>query len=96
MINTTERNITASLSTHLDLTNLKAKKRPAGNGRDKKAKFAFVQDNGNATQRWKKETHPKVQGGFRLIDETGYCLWANAPQDFKRNKNSAFITAIPS
>lgn len=96
MINTTERNITATLSTHLSLSNLKAKKRPQGNGRGKRAKFAFVQDNGEDKQRWKKETSPRVSGAFRLIDETGYCLWANAPEDFKRNKNSAFVTAIPT
>jgi hypothetical protein len=97
MINTTERNITAAISTHLNLDNIDKKvKRPAGNCRGKRAKFAFVQDNGNQPQRWKKETHPKVSGGFRLIDETNYCLWANAPQDFKRNKASAFVTAIPT
>lgn len=96
MINTTERNITATLSTHLDVANpTKKVKRPAGNCRGKRSKFAFVQDNGDAKQMWKKETHPKVQGAFRLVDETNYCLWASQPQDFKRNKNSAFVTAIP-
>jgi len=95
MINTTERNITATISSHLNLNNLKAKKRPAGNGRNKRQKFAFVQDNGDAKQKWKKETHPSVPGAFRLVDETNYCLWANNPQDFKRHKSSAFVTTIP-
>jgi hypothetical protein len=95
MINTTERNITATISSHLNLNNLKTKKRPAGNGRNKKQKFAFVQDNGDAKQKWKKETHPSVPGAFRLVDETNYCLWANNPQDFKRHKSSAFVTTIP-
>ena len=45
-------------------------------------------------QRWKKETHPKVSGAFRLIDETGYCLFANNPKDFKRHKSSAYVTAL--
>ena len=95
MINTTERNITATLSVHLNLNNLKGKKRPQGNNRDKKSKMAFVQDNGDAKQMWKKETHPKVPGAFRLVDEGGYCLWVNAPKEMKRSKPSSYVTAVP-
>jgi len=94
MINTTERNITATLSTHLSLGETKTAKRPKGNMRNKKQKFAFVQDNGDEKQRWKKETHPKVPGAFRLVDETGSCLWANNPQDFKRHKKSAYVVSV--
>jgi len=94
MVNTTERNITATLSTHISLSNQKATKRPKGNKRNKNQNFLFVQDNGEDKQRWKKETHPSVSGAFRLIDETGYCLWANNPSDFKRSKKSAHLVSV--
>merc|ERR1711937_630079 len=45
---------------------------------------------------WKKETHSKVPGAFRLVDETNYCLWVNDPKEMKRNKNSAYVTAVPN
>ena len=94
MINTTERNITATISSHLSLGASKTAKRPAGNKRNNRQKYAFVQDNGSEKQRWKKETHKRAPGAFRLIDETGNCLWANAPKDFKRNKNSAYVVSV--
>jgi hypothetical protein len=62
--------------------------------RNKRQNFAFVQDNGDAKQMWKKETHARAPGAFRLIDETGYCLWANSPQDFKRGKSSSFVVSL--
>jgi len=49
-ISTTEQSINATLSTHMDVNDLRARKRPRGNKRNKQSKFALVKDNGNDTQ----------------------------------------------
>lgn len=94
-ISTTEQLINATLSTHMDIKDLRAVKRPRGNKRNKNAKFALVKDNGNDTQQWKLERHPsQPQNTWRLVDKTGACLNANDPQDFRRNKNSAYVVSV--
>jgi len=94
---TDEPYIKASISTHRDLNNHNAQKRPNGNKRFNKQKFAFIQDNDwiGYEQKWKMERH-KTQANniWRLVDTTGHCLTANAPQDFKRNKISSYVTAV--
>jgi hypothetical protein len=79
-ISTTETNITSTLSTHLNMNNHNSPKRPKGNKRIRGAKFAFVQDNGDDKQKWKKQRHPSQPADtFRLVDKTNHCLVANDP-----------------
>lgn len=94
---TAEPYIKASISTHRDINNLNAYKRPKGNKRYKKQKFAFVQDNDwiGYEQKWMLERHPKQDKKiWKLVDTTGHCLTANNPQDFKRNKISSYVTSV--
>lgn len=86
--------ITATISTHLNLKKHSSPKRPRGNKRRNGAKFAFVQDNGDDKQKWKKQRHPSQPADtFRLIDQTNHCLVANNPNDFKRTKSSAYVVS---
>merc|ERR1711937_763808 len=65
MINTTERNITATLSTHLSLGEKKTAKRPAGNKRNGKQKFAFVvsvKGRKGVCTFWEKHESPNGEG----------------------------------
>ena len=79
-ISTTETNITSTLSTHLNMNNHNSPKRPRGNKRRRMAKFAFVQDNGDDKQKWKKQFHRSQPADtFRLVDKTNHCLVANDP-----------------
>ena len=57
-LSTTEQSINATLSTHMDIKEMRCRKRPRGNKRNKQSKFALVKDNGNDTQEWKLERHP--------------------------------------
>jgi len=94
---TVEPYIKASISTHRDLNNHNAYKRPKGNKRYQKQKFAFVQDNDwiGYEQKWMLERH-KTQDKkvWRLVDTTNHCLVANNPQDFMRNKISSYVTSV--
>jgi len=79
------------------LNNHNAYKRPKGNKRFQKQKFAFVQDNDwiGYEQKWMLERHKtQVKTIWRLVDTTGHCLAANNPQDFKRNKISTYVTSV--
>lgn len=94
---TVEPYIKASISTHRDINNHNAYKRPKGNKRFKKQKYAFVQDNDwvGYEQKWMLERHKtQAHSVWRLIDTTGHCLTANNPQDFKRNKISSYVTSV--
>jgi len=79
-ISTTETNITSTISTHLIMSKPNSPKRPKGNKRRNGAKYAFVQDNGDVKQKWKKQRHPSQPADtFRLVDQTNHCLVANDP-----------------
>lgn len=95
---TEEPYIKASISTHRDINNqFKEYKRPKGNKRFQKQKFAFVQDNDwvGYEQKWMMERHKTQDKSiWRLVDTTGHCLTANNPQDFKRNKISSYVTSV--
>ena len=79
---TEEPYIKASISTYKDLQTKHVEKRPKGNKRYKKQKYAFVQDNDwiGYEQKWMLERH-KTQDKkiWRLVDTTGHCLTANNP-----------------
>jgi hypothetical protein len=72
-------------------------KRPTGNKRFDKERFAFVQDNDwvGEEQKFKLQRHKTQPNNvWRLVDTTGHCLAAKNPQDFKRNKLSSYVSSV--